>query len=258
MRSTKRTVLSLLAVLVALDALFALTQPGATACLMVDALGLHSLQDGLLSTATSPDIRKKHMQMVVDARTRIAQRFGPVTAQPIIVFFGRKGVGPFSLNEFGSTQFIASRACLMIGPMGETVDIVAHELMHAEIHHRVGSIKRLVEVPTWFDEGIAMQVDDRASYDLPLEDYANAKNVRELSHPAFFSDDEPTAVANYARAKHLVRTWLNEVGATSLYERLDRMGNGSSLEEILKVTVSPGAHRPPARLYRYAQGQIGG
>ncbi|MDY0037377.1 MAG: hypothetical protein RBS05_15815, partial [Zoogloea oleivorans] len=134
----------------------------------------------------------------------------------------------------GSTQFIGSRACVMVGPKGQSVDVVAHELMHAEIHHRVGYLKRFLQLPTWFDEGVAMQVDYRTRYSLSPQDSQTADYVRGLTtFSSFFKGDEQAVVRNYASAKQVVASWLSKVGTTSLYAHLQRLKNGESFAEIV-------------------------
>ena len=43
------------------------------------------------------------------------------------------------------------------------IDILAHELTHAELHTRL-SVSAQKKIPTWFDEGIALQNDYREQY----------------------------------------------------------------------------------------------
>ena len=45
------------------------------------------------------------------------------------------------------------------------IDIIAHELTHAELHTRL-NMKALKSIPTWFDEGLATQNDYREQYGL--------------------------------------------------------------------------------------------
>lgn len=213
---------------------FAVALPGPTACLLVGVAELHSLPDGSLTDSDSEAEQQRYVQLTRDARTRIESTFGAAEAKPILVFFSSPdGFGPFRLNAFGSTQFIGSRACVMVGPKGQNIDVIAHELVHAEIHHRVGYMKRFLQVPTWFDEGVAMQVDYRPRYALAPQDAPNAGAVRELTtFSSFFKGDENMVVHHYASAKQVVAAWLSKVGTASLYSRLQRMKNGESFAEI--------------------------
>ena len=135
-------------------------------------------------------------------------------------------------NAYGSTQSIGSRTCVMVGPKGQNVDVVAHELMHAEIHHRVGYLAYFFQIPTWFNEGVAMQVDYRARYSLSPQDSQNTAYVRDLTASSnFYESDDQALTRNYASAKHEVASWLTKVGTTTLYSRLQRMRDGQSFAE---------------------------
>jgi hypothetical protein len=214
---------------------FAFTFPGATACLLVEVADLHTLADGVRTDNGLVADQQRYVQLVRDARARIKGTFGSAESKPILVFFNHTdGFGPFRLNAYGSTHFVGRLACVMVGPKGQSVDVVAHELMHAEIHHRVGHLKRSLQLPTWFDEGVAMQVDYRTRYSLLPEDANTVDYVRSLTTvSSFHKGDEQSVVRNYASAKQVVASWLAKVGTTSLYANLQRIRNGEPFAEIV-------------------------
>jgi hypothetical protein len=206
--------------------------PGPTACLTVSALPLHRLSDGSFADKLSASDAQRYAALLGDARSRITAAFGAPEAKPIVVFFSRsEGIGLFKLNSYASAQFVGHRACLFIGRDGQSVDVVAHELMHSELHHRVGAWQRMVNVPTWFDEGVAMQVDHRSRYDLSQQAAQAADAVKSLTTmSAFSSGDEATLVYRYAAAKATLATLLAKVDPTTLYSRLSLIRDGVSLE----------------------------
>ncbi|MDM7951403.1 hypothetical protein [Hydrogenophaga sp.] len=214
---------------------FAVAFPGPTSCLLVGASNLGNQTATPLSADDSTTSQSGTSQLVDEARRRIEATFGKPAARPTIVFLGSTSrIGPFSLNAYGSTQFVGHRTCVMIGPKGRSVDIVAHELMHAELHHRVGSLKYFLKVPTWFDEGVAMQVDFRSRYALREDKAAEADRVRELTTSSkFFVSDDKALTQNYSFAKYEVSKWLSVVGSDTLYSRLARLKSGETFSEIL-------------------------
>jgi hypothetical protein len=220
------------AIFLVLAATAVFAAPGPTACLAVGVLPLHRLVDDSLVDRLSASDEQRYAALMADARSRITVAFGAPEAKPIVVFFNRsEGIGLFKLNSYASAQFVAHRACLFIGPNGQSVDVVAHELMHSELHHRVGAWQRMVNVPTWFDEGVAMQVDHRSRYDLSQPAAQVADSVRSLTTmSAFSSGDEATLVYRYAAAKASVATLLTKVGPSTLYSRLSLIRDGVSLE----------------------------
>ena len=213
----------------------AVALPAPAACLFVGAMDLHRLPDGSLTDSPLPEDQQRFVELARAARARIAATFGPAEATPALVFFTHpEGIGPFRLNAYGSTPTIGGRACVMVGPNGQNINVVAHELMHAELHRRVGYFKRWLQLPAWFDEGVAMQVDYRSRYALAEQDAAGADAVQKLNtFSAFRSGDGKTVVANYARAKYVVAAWLRRVGVKSFYPRLERMRRGESFAEAM-------------------------
>jgi hypothetical protein len=227
--------LAMYAVVLASVTTFAFALPDSTACLLIGVADLNKLSDGSLAESESEVDQQRYVQLTRDARARIENTFGPVESKPILVFFDQPdGLGPFRLNAYGSTQFIGSRACVLVGPKGQNIDVVAHELMHAEIHHRVGYVKRFLQLPTWFDEGVAMQVDYRPQYSLSPQDVQNTAYVRDLTTGlTFFNGDDQALTRKYASAKHEVASWLSKVGSTSLYSHLQRIRAGQSFAEVI-------------------------
>ncbi len=229
---TTRRIATGLVALCALVATAVFALPGPTACLAVSVLPLHGLADGALSDSTSAVDQQCQSALLRDARSRISAAFGAPVSQPIVVFFSHgQGIGPFKLNSYGSAQFIGSRACVFLGPDGHSVDVVAHELMHGELHHRVGAWQRMAHIPTWFDEGVAMQVDHRSRYDLSPQAAQTADAVRSLNTVSAFSrGDEATVVYHYAAAKATVAALLAKADPASLYARLAQMREGASFD----------------------------
>ena len=210
--------------------------PGPTACLTIAALDLQSASDNVLTNSVFSVDRQRFKQLTHDARSRISATYGIPESKPNIVFFtSDKGLGPFTLNRYGSTNFIGRRACIFIGPNGQNVDVVAHELMHAELHHRVGAVKRFLEIPTWFDEGVAMQVDHRKEYDLRKDNAGRIDAVRKLdSSSKFYVPDDRTLTRNYAMSKAVVDAWLADIGTSALYDRLNRIKAGETFADAIK------------------------
>lgn len=237
MLATRTLIVGTLTLVLICAFMFARVFPAPTACMFVGVAGFHVLPDGSLTDSISPDEQQRYLRLTVESRKRIANTFGEPEAKPIIVYLSRTNeFGLFKLNAFGSTQLLGSRACVMIGPKGQSVDVVAHELMHAEIHQRVGFWHRFMNIPTWFDEGLAMQVDNRPQYALTGDDEYAKNAVRQLTtSSAFFSSSEKVVVSNYAKARALVADWVAKVGNASVYQRLDQLRDGKSFENVISM-----------------------
>lgn len=216
---------------------YAAANPAVAVCAASDAIPSIRLNDGALvaSSALEPDQARVLQQLLLDAKGRIREVFGEPQSKPIVLFFDDSArLGPFRLNEYGSTQFLGSRTCVLIGPKGQNIDIISHELMHAETADRIGFLAKFTDLPTWFDEGLAMQVDFRPEYDIQAEAIGDSKPVRELrSVRSFYVSDPEALTANYAFAKHEVALWAKRVGYSSAYAHLERIRQGESFESVI-------------------------
>ena len=199
---------------------------------------LESLADGTLVEKAIPiPERTAFLEVLSQGRARIDETFGRPSARPVIVLLRHSDtLWPFTFNDYASTSFYRQRACIVVGPSGTNVDVVAHELMHAELLERVGWWRRLVDVPTWFDEGVAMQVDFRARYDVPRHEPSagETRYVRSLMFGyQFFQGDDEELTQHYAAAKTEVALWLASVGRQALYSRLARLRTGERFDAVI-------------------------
>ena len=104
-------------------------------------------------------------ELVLAARERVRDFYSEVKSNPWVVCLDgpRLGLG----RGVGSTNFAPGLpSILILGSDGANIDVLAHEWSHAEFAERVGVISRTYIYPTWFDEGLAMQVDLRDTYGL--------------------------------------------------------------------------------------------
>ena len=171
-------------------------------------------------------------QLLQEAKGRIEAKFGLMQSKPVIVFFEEQdSFWPLRLNEYGSASFLGSKTCVVIGPKGQNVDVIAHELMHAETEHRVGYWRRWLELPIWFDEGLAMQVDHRERYNLPKG--METSYVRKLNSVSDFAVSDGDLLTNhYASSKSEVALWVSKVGTDSVYDQLNSIKEGLSFDAV--------------------------
>lgn len=216
----------------------AYANPSELACLFVKSAGLESLPDGtLVEPGSSVAERAMFLELQSQARVRIERTFGAPRSRPVVAFFqDLRTFWPLKLNPYGSAGSIGN-TCVLIGPQGQNVDVVAHELMHQELHGRVGSWRLLTEIPVWFNEGVAMQVDYRPHFELPRGAGATTNKtgeIRGLKSASQFNDgNNQQLTQHYAFAKAEVAQWLVNVGRDNLYPRLERIRAGESFDGIV-------------------------
>lgn len=162
------------------------------------------------------------------AEQNVEGLFGSFHAKPIVGCLNQPSLG---LNvSHGSASFAPFLpAILILGPQGLNLDVVSHELAHAELADRLGVVGSTYFIPTWFNEGIAMQVDQRTPYSRQaLRQYVkrsvlNLADLETLSTPSQFYVRTDLGKAHYALAKCVVSKWLSE-NQVPLESRLEGLG----------------------------------
>ena len=224
-------------VLVVAPAAVVWAQPQAAACALINYRGLDEVVPGILATSdVTVAQRRDFVRLHAAARIRIANTFGTLRASPVIVISSSEALRHVfpGASSYASTIYVPYRSCVIVGPKGHDVDILAHEELHAEIHHRVGHWYRLTQIPTWFDEGLAMQVDFRERYAWSLQAGAvDGATVKQwISRSQFFGGDDDALTRRYAMAKEEVRLWLRRLGRENVYGFLERVRQGDRFVEI--------------------------
>ncbi|WP_353414966.1 hypothetical protein [Arenicella sp. 4NH20-0111] len=200
------------------------TQKDMIACKNSELLGfVHIGSNIYIDKNLLKSAHTKWFNLVANARKRINDIYGPMTSNPVIVFTEtEKQSQKFGSNRYGRTIQGPFGQCVVIGSKGRNIDVVAHELVHAEVHHRVGWFRHYTEIPIWFNEGVALQVDNREPYLIVNIDIApgEIESIKLLDSIFFTSGN---LVNNYKVAKLAV----NGLEKKSFYENLDKIKSGS-------------------------------
>ena len=161
------------------------------------------------------------------------------TCDPIFIYCDTEA----EFKKFGSPYNVPAITHLKLGeyivisPDGISLDILSHEITHAELYYRTGFYKHQFKIPTWFDEGLAMQVDYR---DLYSEDTLAAKTNHYQTMPdvtamftgkQFQSGTTENIMLHYMTAKHIVHQWYTR---EKLADLLDKINAGKSFAEAYK------------------------
>ena len=241
------------AVLIATPAAVALAQPQAAACVLIEYRGLEEVAPSIFASSdVTGDQRRDFLRLHAAAKLRIANTFGETHASPVIVLGSTEALRDVfsSAGPYASTIYVPYRSCVLVGPNGHDVNILAHEALHAEIHHRVGHWHRLTEIPTWFDEGLAMQVDSRERYRWSLQfGTVSSGTVRQwTSRSQFFKGDDDELTRHYAMAKEEIRQWVQKLGRERVYGFLERVRQGDRFVEIYEGRPSNPSQRKESRV----------
>lgn len=109
-------------------------------------------------------------------------------------------------------------------------NILAHEISHTVLYRKIGWYKLHFKIPTWFDEGLAMQVDERSYYSIDsLKNNASSTDINEIMEmdtpQKFHAGSLEKIVMNYKLSKFIVYKWLK---SHSLKSFIDAVNDGDS------------------------------
>ena len=134
-------------------------------------------------------------------------------------------------HDTQTVLFPVKKSYISISTEYLNVDVLAHELTHAELKERLSN-KALRKIPTWFDEGIALQNDYREHYGPAAwaEQIDIGKNIvahEDMDTSAeFYSGTKEDRRFRYLNAKHDVAEWLEKHGLQGFMNLIDRMNDG--------------------------------
>src|SRR5690606_12175046 len=197
----------------------------ALACDLLPSGGYRQLQPGVFAGSEVDQAQAARFQALVAAASgRIEGRYGTPASRPRLVLAGSiQAARRLGANDTASMHRSPWGSCIVIGPQGRNVDVIAHEWLHAEIQHRVGFWRTLRHIPVWFDEGAALTVDHRAPF-LPSNIRRTGAEVRAVRQLAtgreFFAGDTH---AHYQAARLAVEPLI---WPGRFYADLDRIASG--------------------------------
>jgi hypothetical protein len=175
-------------------------------------------------------------------RRRIAALYGPLRAAPTVVVTDLQTWDRFAPNATGATHYHPTGSTsVVIGPHGQTVDVIAHELAHAELATRVGYVRRRFCLPTWFDEGLAVHFDERPFY--AERAFAQRRQaglhlvaLSRLATPAtFFAGSKDEVRQHYAHARLAIERWRARKGDREVRRFVDTLRCDGSLARELEA-----------------------
>ena len=175
--------------------------------------------------------------LINEAKSRAADFYGSLTCPDhtvIIICDDEKllaKLGGDHDTHHLSTLFPVKRSYVSVSTEYLTVDVLAHELTHAELYERLSG-KAFRRVPTWFNEGIALQNDYREQYgpEAWAEQTDNGKNIvahEDMDTAAeFYSGTKEDRRFRYLNAKHDIAEWLEKHGLQGFMALIDSLNGG--------------------------------
>lgn len=175
------------------------------------------------------DQRQTLIQSVEAAHNRVADFYGTRLSGPRVLACGseacywRLGGGNAKGAAWGSVG-------IRLSPRGLTPTIIAHEMAHIELHHRIGLLRLFTgSVPAWFDEGLATLISDDRRYLKPAGAVDRCVNERSDHLPAGFREWGRRAGQDselYAKATCRVWRWFDGAGKSGLIGLINDIQGG--------------------------------
>ncbi|MDQ2077990.1 hypothetical protein [Marinimicrobium sp. ABcell2] len=208
------------------------SQRHALAC---EAVGLTGYEQVAPNVFVSPSVEniEEVLRSILDGRQRVDTTFGEMIAIPKIVIVGNKvEASNFGANSTARAYYTPMGSCIILGPKGQNVDVAAHELVHAEVGQRVGWLTHWLDIPVWFNEGVALIVDHRKPFLIENIDISQEAidSVKQLKTGREFFGGTNTH-ENYVASRMAV----NNFDPLQLYEKLERVRNGESFENVFEM-----------------------
>jgi hypothetical protein len=176
-----------------------------------------------------------------DARQRIGRLYGVLRSQPKIIVADAETYPRFATGTTGVTHYLATGdAITILGPPGHNVDVIAHELAHAELLARIGFRAITWCVPTWFDEGLAVQFDERPAFTEPVyfDRMKSGWHMPPLSQldteAKFFAGTRDEVRFHYAGARVAVGQWLRSMSVAEARRSIESIDCGEAWKTRLR------------------------
>ncbi|MGB0468492.1 MAG: hypothetical protein ACPGF7_13320 [Pontibacterium sp.] len=190
----------------------------------------------------------KTLKNIEGAKARIEKVFGEVTVDPTIIITGTpENASKYGLKVFpGSAHVAPWETYLVLNEQKiEGINVISHELMHAQVAELTGYWVFTAKLPTWFSEGVAMQVDFRDHYMIDLDTFESSEleRVMEITgNSGFWPGNKEMEIRNYRAAKVAVENLLDADRAGLLYKKLKKLSAGHEFNEIFIIGNAKDRH----------------
>ncbi|AFM06240.1 hypothetical protein Fleli_3937 [Bernardetia litoralis DSM 6794] len=218
---------------------------------------LEKLKFEQVNIYVNPQMNKEERKNIIllyqKSRFRIDSLFGNTKAKPSILVGNTNEVMQFFGNssfqeKTGMTHLTPLGSYIVLSPNGTNIDVLSHELCHAELLHRLGWQTRRQKIPIWFDEGLAMLVDKRFEHWTALqEDWRNLIELEEDNTDSLLSSEfslqniqtteqffTENAQIHYFLAQEEVARWYKEKKQKGLLELIKNLQD-NDFEENYKT-----------------------
>lgn len=174
--------------------------------------------------------------LITQASTRIDNFWGRKTSNPKFIYCNNEDdFKKYCVNPGApAVTYLKLGSIIVLSADAIDVDIIAHEISHAEFYKRIGFYKFNYKIPSWFKHGLAMQNDYRDYYSddtlkVKSDNFKNLPDIKSFkSDGQFYAGSRQQIMLNYMTAKHELKNWYTK-------EKLDKflkdINSGKTFEE---------------------------
>jgi len=228
----KKLKLSLLFILISIFLLGGVSERHALACEFIRYSSYSEIAPNIFSSSSFNRSQNEKLLSIIKAgKSRINNTFGSMLSSPKVVIAATEyEASEYGSNAYGNALLTPFSQCIIFGPKGQNIDVVAHEYTHAEVHFRVGWLNHYLKIPIWFNEGISLLVDFREPYlvhniELTQEEINSVKEKT----TDFFSGKN--VKKNYQAA----RIAVDGVDKSRLYDNLEKIRKGQDIKSAFSL-----------------------
>lgn len=213
--------------------------PQETRCILISFSNFERTKNLYYSKTTSSEQLQKllALQKAAETKCKFFWRENAILDYKMIYCNNEKEYNKYGNYGTPATTQRKLGAYVVLNSEGLDENVIAHELSHTILYNQLGWYKATFKIPTWFEEGLAMQVDDRERYaidsvQMEKENGIVLPKVETIATGSqFYSGSSETIRTNYITSKYVVQEWLK---THSLSKFIKKMNNGDGFEAAYK------------------------
>ncbi len=182
---------------------------------------------------------EKVQTLIKGASERVNRFWGSMKSSPVFIYCEQEtDFKKYSINPGApAVTYCKLGEHIVLSREGIDIDVIAHEISHAELYDRVGFYIWTFKLPDWFKHGLAMQNDYRNYFSVDTlrartDNFKTIPDITNLKTSAqFYSGTTDQIMLRYMAAKYVINKWYTR-------DKLDRLlsdlRSGKSFDESFK------------------------
>ncbi len=233
----KRTLIIVVALMPLITFAHFVVFPQETRCIFISFSNFEHKQNFYYSKTTVQVENLFQVKKAAEDKVKIFWKENALLDYTLIYCNTKKEYDKYGTPNTPATTQRKLGAFVVISNEGVDEQIIAHEIAHTILYNHIGWYKAIYKIPTWFEEGLAMQVDDRPKYaieslQLNVNNGFVLPNMSTIATGAqFYTGDDDTITLYYTIAKYVIHEWLK---THSLGLFIQKMNNGENFEIAYK------------------------